>query len=132
VASTTAKFGETFLNLGLIPGDGGSWLLPQAVGHQRAAELAFTGRTVSAEEALALGIVLSLHEPEALLEAARALAESVAAKPHTALRYTKRLLRMARSGAPFDQVLDEAATMQAVLHNTRAHAVALAAMLERT
>ena len=58
LASTTARFGETFLNLGIIPGDGGAWFLPRALGHQRAAELTFTRRQVDADEALRLGIVL--------------------------------------------------------------------------
>ena len=67
LASTEAKFGETFLNLGIIPGDGGAWFLPRALGHQRAAELTFTGRIVEAQEALDLGIVLEVVEPEQLL-----------------------------------------------------------------
>ena len=131
IASTTARFGETFVNLGLIPGDGGSWLLPQVVGMQRAAELAYTGRLVDADEALALGIVLSLHEPDDLLEAASTLARQIAAKPGTALRYTKRLLGRARDGAGFEQVLEEAATLQAVLHDTPEHAAAVAQMVQR-
>ena len=131
LASRTARFGETFVRLGLIPGDGGSWLLPQAVGLQRASELAYTARLVDADEALALGLVLSLHEPDELLGAARELAGSIAAQPGTALRYTKRLLSRARNGTPFGEILDEAATLQAVLHGTAEHAAAVHAMVDR-
>lgn len=132
LASTTARFGETFVNLGLIPGDGGSWLLPQAVGVQRAAELAYTGRIIGVDEGLALGLVLSVHEPDALVPAAQELASVIAAKPATALRYTKRLLRLARSATPFEQILDEAANFQAMLHATPEHAAAVQAMIQRT
>jgi enoyl-CoA hydratase/carnithine racemase len=131
VASRTAMFGETFVNLGLIPGDGGSWLLPQVVGFQRAAELAYTGRIIDAAEARALGIVLSLHEPDKLLPAAYEIARVIAAKPPTAMRYTKRLLARARVGTPFDQVLEEAAVLQATLHETPEHAEAVAKLIER-
>ncbi|WP_373069074.1 enoyl-CoA hydratase-related protein, partial [Gemmatimonas sp.] len=95
LASSTAKFGETFVNLGLIPGDGGSWLLPRAVGPQRAAELAFTGRIVDAQEAAQLGLILSVHEPDSLVPAAIELATTIASKPPVAMRYTKTLLRRA-------------------------------------
>jgi enoyl-CoA hydratase/carnithine racemase len=131
LASTTAKFGETFVNLGLIPGDGGSWLLPPVVGWHRAAELAFTGRIVDAEEAARLGIVLSVHDGDDLLTAAHDLAATIAAKPAMAMRYTKRLLTRARAGAPFDQVLDEAAVLQGTLHGTTEHHDAVSAMLDR-
>ena len=131
LASTTAKFGETFVNLGLIPGDGGSWLLPSAVGWQRAAELAFTGRIVDAEEAVRLGIVVSVYDPDELVAAAGDLARTIAAKPAMAMRYTKRLLTRARAGTPFDQVLDEAAVMQGTLHGTKEHHEAVSAMLDR-
>jgi enoyl-CoA hydratase/carnithine racemase len=131
LASRTARFGETFVKLGLIPGDGGSWLLPQAVGFQRAAELAYTGRLVEADEALALGLVLSVHEPDELMGAAFELAQSIAGHPGTALRYTKRLLARARAGTGFADILEEASTLQAVLHGTPAHAAAVQAMVDR-
>jgi enoyl-CoA hydratase/carnithine racemase len=131
LASTTARFGETFVNLGLIPGDGGSWLLPQVVGFQRACELAYTARIVDAAEALALGVVLSMHEPDDLMAAALDLARLIASKPATALRYTKRLLDRARTGTPFAQILDEAASVQAMLHGTPDHAAAVEAMVNR-
>jgi enoyl-CoA hydratase/carnithine racemase len=130
LASTSAKFGETFVNLGLIAGDGGSWLLPRVVGAQRAAELTFTGRVVDADEALTLGLVLAVHPPEELSAAVADLAATIAAKPPTAVRYAKRLLRRARS-AGFAELLDEAATLQAILHGTAEHRAAVAAMLDR-
>ena len=60
VASEKAKFGEVFLNLGIIPGDAGSWFLLRRLGHQMAADLTYSGRMVEADEALKLGMVLEL------------------------------------------------------------------------
>ncbi len=55
IASEKARFGEVFLNLGIIPGDAGSWFLLRRLGHQKAADLTFSGRMVEAKEALELG-----------------------------------------------------------------------------
>ena len=128
IGSDSARFGETFVNLGLVPGDGGSWLLPRVVGRQRAAELAFTGRVVDATEALALGILLSIHRPDELLAAARELGRTMAAKPATAMRYTKRLIRLADQTG-FGDLLDATADIQALLHGTPEHAHAVQQML---
>lgn len=130
LASATAKFGETFVTLGLVPGDGGSWLLPRAVGAQRAAELAFTGRVVDANEALALGIVLSVHEPDALLPAATGLGSAIASHPALAMRYTKRLIR---HGAELGlaELLEETADVQAMMHGTAEHLAAVEKLLAR-
>ncbi|MEP5561807.1 MAG: enoyl-CoA hydratase-related protein, partial [Marinobacter alexandrii] len=57
IASERAKFGETFLNLGIIPGDGGAWLMQRLIGYQRAFELTMTGRVIDADEAKEFGIV---------------------------------------------------------------------------
>jgi enoyl-CoA hydratase/carnithine racemase len=130
VAARSATFGETFVNLGLIPGDGGSWLLPRVVGLHRASELALTGRVIDAAEALELGIVLSLHEADELMDAAQSLARVIAAKPPTAIRYTKRLLARAQS-TTFEHILDESAVLQATLHGTAEHRDAVAAFVER-
>lgn len=129
LCATTAKLGETFVNLGIVPGDGGSWFLSRAVGPQRAMELALTGRVLRAEEALTLGLVLSLHDPEDLLAAATELAASIAAKPPMAVRWTKQLVRRA-DRATLDDVLDATAPLQAILHGTAEHKDALRAMLE--
>ncbi len=64
IASRKAKFGETFLNLGIIPGDGGAWFMQRLIGYQRAFELTLSGRVIDAEEAREYGIVLEVTEGE--------------------------------------------------------------------
>ncbi len=130
LASTAATFGEVFVNLGIIPGDGGAWHLLRLVGAQRAAELVFTGRTVAAAEALEMGLVLRVVEPGALLVEARALADEIAAKPPEAVRAAKRLLRQAARLGLAD-FLDATAAQQAMLHHTSDHQEAVRALLEK-
>ena len=80
LASTEARFGFPFTRRGLVPEACSSWFLPRAVGMQRAMEWLATGRVFPATEALDSGLVRSLHAPDALLPAARALAEEIAAQ----------------------------------------------------
>jgi enoyl-CoA hydratase/carnithine racemase len=130
IGSTNAQFGETFANLGIIAGDGGAWYLQRLVGYQRAAELTFTGRIVKAEEARALGILLDVTEPEALLPHAREMAAKMAAKPPLALRYSKRLLRLAQHQGLHEH-LDACSSFQALCQKSDDHAEALAAFFEK-
>lgn len=76
--STAAKVGFVFARRGIVPEAASSWFLPRLVGIQRAAEWAYTGRLVLPEEALAAGLVRSVHEPDELLPAAYALAREIA------------------------------------------------------
>jgi enoyl-CoA hydratase/carnithine racemase len=131
IASADAKIGETFVNLGLVPGDGGAWFLQRIVGYQRAAELTFSGRLLDAQQALAIGLFLEVVAQEALLPRARELAATFAAKPPQALRLAKRLLRAAQGPAPLADHLELCALMQGLAHNTVDHAEAVAAFLER-
>ncbi|MFN4021533.1 MAG: enoyl-CoA hydratase-related protein [Hydrogenophilus thermoluteolus] len=124
IASTRAKFGETFLNLGIIPGDGGAWFLQRLIGYQRAFELTFSGRIIDAEEARALGIVLEVVEPEMLLPRATELAQRFAHQPKPALRFTKRLMKMARR-LELKDFLDLCALFQGVCHNSPEHLAAV-------
>jgi enoyl-CoA hydratase/carnithine racemase len=103
IASTTARFAESFVKVGIVPGDGGCWLLPRVVGASRAAELALTGDAIDADEALRIGLVSRVVEPDALLHEAMTLALRIAANPPQVLRWTKQLLQQARTGT-----LDEA------------------------
>ena len=130
IASRQAVFGETFLNLGIIPGDGGSWFLVRQIGYQAAAELTFTGRIVDAEEALRLGMVARVVEPEQLLPEAHALAETIAAKPPRALRLAKRILKQAQRTSLSD-FLDICAVTQAGVQTAEDHKIAIEAFFDK-
>lgn len=130
IAATTATFAESFVRLGLIPGDGGAWLLPRAVGMARASQLAFTGAAIDAATALDWGMVNEVVEPDRLLEAAHRLAADIAVNPPHALRMTKRLLREGQHQS-LETLLELSAAMQAITHHTADHGEAVSAMLER-
>ncbi len=89
IASEKAFFAESFVKLGIIPGDGGAWLLPKAVGMARAAEMILTGDRVDATQALEWGLVSNVVPPDQLLDEARALANRVAANPPHSVRMAK-------------------------------------------
>jgi enoyl-CoA hydratase/carnithine racemase len=93
IASTRAKMGETYIKLGLNPGNGGTYFLPRLVGSGLAAELAFTGDVLDAQRALEIGLVNRVVEPDRLLAEATALAARIAAYPRLALEATKQQLR---------------------------------------
>lgn len=95
VAASTAKLSAAYTARGLVPESGGTWLLPRIVGWSKAAELLFTARTLTAEEALDLGLVSQVVEPGELAAAADALAQEIAANAPLAVRASKRLMRAA-------------------------------------
>ena len=130
IGSTHAQFGETFINLGIMAGDGGAWFLQRVVGAQRAAELTLTGRIVKAEEARAIGILLEVTEPDRLLPRAREIAGQIAAKPPLAVRYAKRALRLARHQG-LEEHLESCASFQGALQKTEDHLEALAAFFDK-
>ncbi|WP_281504680.1 crotonase/enoyl-CoA hydratase family protein [Williamsia sp. DF01-3] len=130
IASENAFFAESFVKLGLIPGDGGAWLLPRAVGAARAAEMAFTGDRVDAATALEWGLVSRVVAADALMDTARQLAARVASNPPNALRLTKKLLREADT-QHLGGILELSAAMQAISHGTADHREALSAFVER-
>jgi enoyl-CoA hydratase/carnithine racemase len=131
IASKAAVFGETFLNLGIIPGDGGSWFLVRQIGYQAAAELTFTGKVVDAAEALRLGMVSRVVEPEQLLPEAQALAKAIAAKPPRALRLAKRILKQAQRTSLSD-FLDICAVTQGVVQTAEDHKTAIEAFFDKS
>lgn len=130
LASTEASFGVPFIKLGLIPGDGGAWLLPRNVGYARAAELLFTGKTIDAPTALAWGLVNRVVEPAVLMEETLKLADQIAGQPPRALRMAKALLRQGRD-ANFDQLLEMSAAIQALAHLTDDHIEGVQAVIEK-
>ncbi|NQX89161.1 MAG: enoyl-CoA hydratase/isomerase family protein [Halioglobus sp.] len=131
LGTPATRFGETFINLGLIPGDGGAWFLQRLVGYQRAAELTFSGRIIDAEEAEQLGLLLEIVTPDDLLPRANEIAQRFADKPPQALRMSKRLLKAAQR-LELGDLLDLSASLQANCHYTADHQRAMEAMLDKT
>ena len=130
IASQRAKFGETFVNLGIVPGDGGAWFLPRVVGMQRAAELTFSGRIIDAREAEEIGLVLRSCEPDELMPICEEMAQGFASKPRDALRLAKRLLRSGQRTGLAD-FLDHCAAMQSLCHTTQEHEEAVHALIAK-
>lgn len=130
IASLTAKFGVTFLKLGIVPGDGGTWILPRVIGEARAAELFYTGDMIDAQTALEWGLVSRVAAPEALMDEARSLAAKIAAMPPHALRHTKNLMRQGRATS-YDTALEMAANTQALMHLTDDHKEGINALIEK-
>jgi len=128
IAGASAKFAESFVKMGLIPGDGGAWLLPRAVGYSKACEMAFTGDAIDAAEALACKLVSRVVPDGELLTAAKALALRIAANPPQAVRLAKRLLREGQHSR-LDTVLEMSAAVQGMMHLTADHKEAVAAFI---
>ncbi|MEN9493337.1 MAG: hypothetical protein RJA63_3786 [Pseudomonadota bacterium] len=121
IAADTARFAESFVKLGIIPGDGGAFLLQRIVGASKAAEMTFTGDTIDAPAALACGLVSEIVAPADLMPRAKQLALRIAVNPPHALRMAKRLMREA-AHARLETVLELSAAFQAIAHATKDHA----------
>ena len=131
IAADTARFAESFVKLGIIPGDGGAWLLPRAIGMSRAAELTFTGDFIDAAQALEWGLVSRVVPGAELMAAAQGLAQRIAANSPPALRMSKRLLREGQH-ARLDTLLEMSAAFQAIAHRTREHRAAVESFVARS
>lgn len=130
IAGMSAKFAESFVKLGLVPGDGGAWLLQRVVGYSIASELSLTGEVIDANRALAIGLVSRVVEDIDLLKSAHELAQRIAANPPHAVRMTKRLLVQARETS-LSQHLETAAAYQALAHTTADNQEAIRAFREK-
>ncbi|MGB3732441.1 enoyl-CoA hydratase/isomerase family protein [Microbacterium sp.] len=100
ITSPTLKIGNPETGLGIMAAAGATWRLPEIVGGARASELLLTGRILNADEALAWGLVSSIHPAGELLGAAHALADRIAANDALATRHTKLALRAPRQQHP--------------------------------
>ena len=130
IASDKARFAESFVKMGIVPGDGGAWMLPRVIGLSRAAELSFTGRMVDATTALAWNLVSQVVPHDELLAAANRLAEEIAANPPQVTRMTKRLIREGMHMS-LASLLDLSAAYQALAHQTVDHREAVSAFLDK-
>lgn len=130
IAADSAIFAESFVKVGIVPGDGGAWLLPRVIGLPKASLMAFTGDTIKADKALAWGLVAEVVPAAELESAALALAARIAANPAHALRLTKRLMREGQH-MRLDSLLELSAAYQALAHHTEDHLEAVNAMLDK-
>jgi 2-(1,2-epoxy-1,2-dihydrophenyl)acetyl-CoA isomerase len=128
--SETARVASSFVKVGIVPGDGGAWVLQKAIGYSRAAEMMLTGDAYGAQEVVAMGLFNRAVAPDKLLDEARALAERVAVNPPRAVRMTKRLLREAQH-ARYTDILELSAAYQAIAHETADNREAIDAFIEK-
>lgn len=130
IAADHATFAESFVKVGIVPGDGGAWLLPRVVGMSKACEMAFTGEALNAQQALACGLVSRVVAPADLMNEAHALARKIAANPGGVLRMTKRLLREGERST-LETLLELSAGYQAIAHMSEDHHEAVRAFVEK-
>lgn len=130
LASDRSVFAESFVKVGIVPGDGGAWFLPRVVGLSKAMEMSFTGDSLSAEQAQACGLISKVVPHDSLMKEAMALANRIAVNPVQALRLTKRLIREGQH-MELASLLELSAAFQAIAHETEDHAEAVASLLEK-
>jgi enoyl-CoA hydratase/carnithine racemase len=116
-ASTTARFGMTYVRMGLIPGDGGCYTLPRIVGTAKALELIWTGDLINAQQALEIGYVTAVYEPEELMPKVHEFAARLARGPATAIQLSKKLVYRS-AGISFDEHLDMAQLAMTIAQST--------------
>jgi len=130
IASERATFSSSFVKLGIIPGDGGAWLLPRIVGSGHAAEMLLSGAAIDAQTALGMGLVSAVTPPQNLLALAGEKARRIAANPPHAVQMAKRLMQESRS-LSLPAALELSASMQALCHRMEDHREAVSALLEK-
>ena len=130
IASSKAKFGSTFVRVGLIPGDGGAYFLARTIGYPAATRMILTARVIRSDEALQLGLVHEVVAPEALMEAALAEAARMCANAPLAVRLAKQAC-VKSWDATAEQALQLAATYQGIVQRTPDHQEGVASILEK-
>jgi 2-(1,2-epoxy-1,2-dihydrophenyl)acetyl-CoA isomerase len=130
VAADSAVFVPAFVNVGLVPDTGGSWLVPQLLGYARAFEWMCSGRKVGPDEALAWGLVAEVVPADDVLARAQARAAELAALPTRAIAMTKRLFERAAVTRLEDQ-LEVEAQLQLAATRSEDFAEGVAAFLEK-
>ena len=130
VCSERAKLAESYIMMGLVPGDGGAFFLPRLVGVSKALELLLTGEVISPREALEMGLVNRVVVHERLLEETMVLADKIASKPPLAVTLTKRAVVQGQTNS-LRAHLDYISSQVALLSETEDHREAARAFLEK-
>lgn len=131
VASSRARFGSTFIQLGLVPGDGGAYFLARIIGFPRALELILTGRVFDAIEADRIGLVHEIVEPSFVLSRAKEYAKMIAAHSPEATKLARSLVYESWH-LNATQSLNLAASYQGIAQNRPEHDALVDAMIART
>lgn len=130
VCSDRAKLSESYIWLGLVPGDGGAYFLPRLVGIGKALELLLTGDVISPKEALQIGLVNRVVPHHQLLKETMILVEKIASKPPLAIRMMKRAVYQAQTST-LRAHLDYISSQLALLSETQDHQEAARSFLEK-
>ena len=130
IAGRSARFSERYVRVGLVPGDGGCYYLPRIIGVANALRLLWTGDFVSADEALALGLVSEVHDDASVMDATYALARKIAGRAPLAVETIKRSVYQGLDHG-LDTALDAISSHQAVILSTDDSKEAFAAFRER-
>jgi enoyl-CoA hydratase/carnithine racemase len=130
IASEAATFAASFLKLGIVPGDGGAWLLSRVLGPSKALELMLVGDAIDANEAFRIGLVNKVVPAEDLMQATLSFGEKMSRHPPQATRLTKRLLRESQL-IGLKTSLELSSAYQALAHFTEDHAEAVDAFIEK-
>lgn len=131
VCADKATFLNAFVRVGLVPDSGMTYLLPRFVGYSKALEYAWLAKPISAEQALACGLVNKVvAEPQVAVEAMKIAAE-LAAMPPLALALTKRAIVRSLSAASLEEQMEYEAQLQDILGRTKDHGEGVAAFLEK-
>jgi enoyl-CoA hydratase/carnithine racemase len=130
LAAEDAQFGESFLRVGIISGDGGAWFLPRVIGPARANMMSFTADPIDAATALSWGLVSAVMPAGDLMHEAMALARRIAGHPPHSLRMYKKLLRESQAMS-LPASLELAAGMLAQINHTEDQREAVAAFFEK-
>jgi 2-(1,2-epoxy-1,2-dihydrophenyl)acetyl-CoA isomerase len=129
VVSDAAVIGETFIDVGFVPGDGGAYLLPRLIGEARAKELIFTGKKLAGEEIVEWDLAREQVDADDLLDAAADFAAELAGRPPIALAQSKGLVNESFD-VDLDRALADATRAQRICSQTRDHEEAVAAFNE--
>ena len=130
LCSDRARLGESYILMGLVPGDGGAFFLPRLVGVAKAMELLLTGEAIDPGEALRIGLVNRVVPHESLMDEAMKLARKIAAMPPQAVRMMKRAVYQSL-GAPLRTHLDYISSQLSLLSETEDHREAARSFLEK-
>lgn len=130
ICSDRAKLSESYILMGLAPGDGGAYFLPRLIGIGKALELLLTGDVLSPQEALGVGLVNRVVPHDRLMEETMILAEKIASKPPLAIRMMKRAVYQAQTST-LRSHLDYISSQLALLSETEDHQEAARSFLEK-